>query len=556
MNGLTPAQRNTLYLKEAERSGIHKPILVALYQVQNSPALDDGETGLGISPTNRVSWEKVNTFARQVHYAANTIRSMINSLIAEGWQASDLWDPGQGCYSEKLLRTIATGFTPPTNDSSAALLEATDSQKLIESYQANLMSDLNAQDILANQSFLRSALKIFMELMPYSYLGLPSQREALLEMVRLWRGLDLRDTVLASLSLMPVGLGIFEKIPHESLELALPQIAYQLFTTEDEGYPHQREALIRLVQLWRRLDSREAAIVSLYDNESPDIAAQVVDPALMALLQRIPHLYEGNGNQRNALVEGFRLWHQLESRSETLVTLGVDADLLSAADAQPEELTKAAQHLDRVLLDFVRQIPTIYMGTEVQRHALLHLTQLWREMASQEQTFQSLCHDLKLLENARRGSPEASLPPIPHVLPTPPVQWTPENVQLFAPILPGGSFTWAAATCGGIHLPVNQMAVDEIVQMAEMMQQVRDRLSRSLQIICWHVSTATQGNLEEPDDDLHTLGAAVDFYCEDLTGDQIYWCLDPWWKGGMGRFRRYTHIIHLDAHGDRVRWLR
>lgn len=555
MNRLTPAQRNTLYLKEAERSGIHKPILAALYQVHNSPSLDDGETGLGISPANRVSWEKVNTFAKQVHYAASTIRSMINLLITEGWQGSDLWDPGQGCYSEKLLRAIATGFTPPADDSTAALLEATESQKLIDAYQANLAADLNNQEVLTNQSFLRSALRIFMELMPYSYLGLPQQRDALLEMVRLWRGLDLRDTVLASLSLMPVGLGIFEKMSHESLDLALPQIVYQLFS-EDEGYPHQREALLRLVQVWRQLESREAAIVSLYNNESPDVAPQVVDPALMALMQRIPNLYEGNGNQRNALVEGFRLWHQLESRSATLVALGVNPDLLSAADAQPEELTKAAQHLDRVLLDFVRQIPTIYTGTEIQRYALLHLTQLWREVASQEQTFQALCHDLKQMENARLGSPEAPPPPIPLVLPTPPVQWTPDTIQIFAPILPGGSFTWADATCGGTHTPANQLAVDEIIQMAEMLQRVRDRLSRPLQIIRWYVLTSAPGNLAEPDDDLHTLGDAVDFYCEGLTGDQIYWCLAPWWQGGLGRFRRYAHIIHLDAHRDRSRWLR
>jgi hypothetical protein len=35
---LSPDQRNYYYLLEAERAGIHKPILAALYQAHSSPS--------------------------------------------------------------------------------------------------------------------------------------------------------------------------------------------------------------------------------------------------------------------------------------------------------------------------------------------------------------------------------------------------------------------------------------------------------------------------------------------------------------------------------------
>jgi hypothetical protein len=62
MATLSLEQRNYYYLLEAERTGIHKPILAALYQAHNSPNCADGQTGLGITPANRVSLAQVNTF--------------------------------------------------------------------------------------------------------------------------------------------------------------------------------------------------------------------------------------------------------------------------------------------------------------------------------------------------------------------------------------------------------------------------------------------------------------------------------------------------------------
>ncbi|NER29734.1 MAG: peptidase M15A, partial [Symploca sp. SIO1C4] len=116
MATLSPDQRNYYYLIEAERAGIHKPILAAIHEVHSSPALADNETGLGISPANRVSLNQVNTFIEQVQYGANVIRAFTDSLIAQGWEGSDLWDAQQGHYTEKFLERLASGYVPTTSE--------------------------------------------------------------------------------------------------------------------------------------------------------------------------------------------------------------------------------------------------------------------------------------------------------------------------------------------------------------------------------------------------------------------------------------------------------
>ncbi|PSN17334.1 hypothetical protein C7271_18250 [filamentous cyanobacterium CCP5] len=107
MTPLAPDQRNYYYLIEAARAGIHKPILAALYAVHDEPRLADGESGLGIAPVNRVALEQVNTLPEQVQYGANTIRSITDTLIAEGWQGGDIWDAKAGRYTRRFLEAIA-----------------------------------------------------------------------------------------------------------------------------------------------------------------------------------------------------------------------------------------------------------------------------------------------------------------------------------------------------------------------------------------------------------------------------------------------------------------
>ncbi|MEM6433148.1 MAG: hypothetical protein AAF773_04700 [Cyanobacteria bacterium P01_D01_bin.115] len=311
----SPDQRNDYYLIEAARSGIHKSVLAALYATQGTPPLTDGETGLGIAPANRIPPDQVNTLPEQVQYAANTVRSLTNQLIAEGWQGKDLWDAAAGRYSDRFLQAIAEGYSPPVSDASAARLEPVDDQALIKAYLADLAIAYSAEQLPKNLVSLDQALLAFVERIPENYSRFTFQREALLEAVRLWRKLDTHAAAIATL---------VEVDDTGSLdEVQLDQALVDFISQADRyfsGYPNQREAFIRLVQLWRELDSREAAIRALAatDPFSSETNIEIIDPALIAFVQRLPERYRGQGDQRFSLTEGYRLWQGLDSRTTAI----------------------------------------------------------------------------------------------------------------------------------------------------------------------------------------------------------------------------------------------
>jgi hypothetical protein len=553
MAGLSADQRNHYYLQAAIRAGIHKPILAALYAAQRRPSLSDDETGLGVSPANRVPLEQVNTFAEQVQYAANSIRSLTERLIEQGWQSNEIWNLEQGHYSDRFLETVADGYVPSVTDAAAARLEPTDADKLLQAYLEDWTIDCKIAALPQNLGFLDAALKRFVEELPRYYLGASYQRQALLEAARIWRKLDHHQTTVAALleqeaaeSLSADGV--------RRLEQALLQFVRTL-PTHYAGYPHQREALLRLVLLWHQLHSREVAIAILEVAPSAETSIRMIDPALMAFLQRIAQSYQGKGDQRNALTETYRLWYGLESRGAVLQELGVDPQTLTASHPNRNTLLNVATQLDRSLLDFVKQLPVLYRETEPQREALIRLTQLWYGFEGRDQTLQALVNDVQRLETARRDSPDAACKLEPLVPPPRPSKWAPANLQLFVAILPHGSFSWAEATQGGYYLPTHQVTVDTIVHMAELAQQACDRIGRPLRIVRWYCPTQTNLELRSTSQQNHALGDAIEFYCDGLTGDQIYLALSPWWTGGLGRYRQYPYLCYIDAR-DRTRWTR
>ncbi|MBL1178501.1 peptidase M15A [Pantanalinema sp. GBBB05] len=552
MSLLNPYQRQDLYLREAIRAGIHKPILAALYATHSSPTLIDQETGLGISPANRITPEQVKTLAGQIRYAANTVRSFTNHLISERWRATDLWNREQGRYTDKFLQTIAYGYAAPPSDPTAAQLESCEYESLIAAYLGDTASDFQAVGLLQDQTGLDQQLPQFIEHVPNHYLGLANQQAALLEMVRLWLKLDTRDATIAGLTERSAGIES-NFSASTRLDLALLQFGHRVFASYS-GYPHQREALLRAVQLWQQLPSREAAIVALRHQPLPTPNPVGLDAALIALIQRIPQNYEGKGHQRNALVEGFQRWAQLESRSAALVRLGINSDLFAQAHPDPATLTQTATQLDRALIHFLQQLPRSYNGTETQREALLHLTQRWYEFTTRHQTVQTLVEHQQQMATARRGTIEAPPVPQPLVLPNSDPNWTPKTIQLFAPIIPNGSLTWAKATHGGIYLPPNQMTVDTIVQVAAAFQQICDRLGRPFTITTWYCPAEISARMTRNPQNRHSLGDAIEGYCEGLTGSQLYWFLDPWWSGGLGCYAQLPYLIYVDQRPDRVRW--
>jgi len=202
----------------------------------------------------------------------------------------------------------------------------------------------------------------------------------------------------------------------------------------------------------------------------------------------------------------------------------------------------AATQLDRALLDFMKQIPAIYQASDRQREALIRLVQLWRSLEGRDRAIQALLDDVIRMEHTQRS---ADAPPRPEPIASlaRPDRWTPENLQIHAPILPSSDFTWAEATQGGAYLPNHQETVDAIVHMAELAQQAVDRLGCPLRITKWYCPHQQHG-----------IGDAIEFYCDGLTGSQIYLALDPIWTGGLGQYPHTSYLCYLDARPYRVRW--
>ncbi|MEC4984080.1 MAG: D-Ala-D-Ala carboxypeptidase family metallohydrolase [Oscillatoria sp. PMC 1068.18] len=548
MAKLTLIQRNYYYLLEAERSGIHQPILAALYAVSAAPSLGDGETGLGIFPVNQIFSEELETFPKQVQYAANTIRALTESLINLGWSGEDLWNAEKGCYSDKFVETVADGYIPTAKEKSAARLESTDFEKLLSAYLVAREVDDDAAQLPQNLADLETALWELVKRVPDNYLGWTHQRDALVEAVRLWRKLDTPESAIAALAVEANVLP--ESLTESELDLLLKEDV-QRIAANYEGYPHQREALLRLTQLWRQLGSRDLAIASLENNSSPTPSLASIDPALIAFVRQVPQNYAGKGQQRNALTEAFRVWQQLGDRAEVLEVLGIEATILTANPGDQESLVDLATQLDRELLTFVQFIPRAYVEIDFQREALLRLVQLWRGLKTRSQTIASLSEDLKRLARER---PQAENRFSPRSIPPRPSSWTPENIQLFAPIIPDGAFTWAEATAGGVFLPGDLATVEAIVRIATLAQRVRDRLGFPLTIASWYRPPDVNQALGGAKASRHLVGDGIDFVCENLTGNQIYWALDPWFPGGLGRYTQFPYLCHIDARGYQVRW--
>jgi hypothetical protein len=549
MAKLSSEQRNVYYRMEAIRAGIHQPILAALYATQQAPPLEDGETGLGIAPANRIPPSQVSTLPEQVRYAANTLRSLTDHLTAEGWQSQDLWDNGQ--YRDRFLQRLAEGYSPPASDLAAARLEPTDAEALARAYSAAVAETSANRSLPADLTGLDPALLSFTAQIPAHYQGLSYQQQALLEAARLWRKLDSHGAVITAFKLSN-GVG---KVDEAALDKALLTFIQQV-DRYFSGYPNQREALCRLVQLWNQLDSREATIQWLLTDalRQSEIPLIRLDPALMAFVQRLSNGYQGKGTQRFTLMETYRLWQGLESRTAAIQHLGIDPQVLLHHTDDPVELAHNAAQIDRALLAFLETVPLTYDGNDIHREALLGLVQGWHQLEGRPQTVQFLFETLRRMERANRDGTDAMPSPRPQILPRRPSRWHPDNLQLDQAIVVNGSLTWAEATCGGRFMPDHQATVETIIRMAALAQEARDRINRPFRITHWYDPNGPALG-PAPSQNRHRLGGAINFYCPGLTGQQLYWALDPWWPGGLGHYADYPQLCYLDASSDRVRWV-
>ncbi|NET47377.1 MAG: DUF882 domain-containing protein [Merismopedia sp. SIO2A8] len=551
MAGLAPDQRNYFYLLAAGRVGVHKSILYALRIVHASPDLSDGEKGLGITPANQVEASDVDIFPEQVQYAANTVRSLTNDLVEQGWKAQDFWNPQEGRYSDRFVEQVAKGYQPSSGDRISGQLAPCDANELRQRYITDLSVDYSGEQLPQSLAYLDRALLDFIERVPRYYQKLAHQRDALLEAARIWRQLNTQDEAVSGLLGGDRALDTEEDVVDLDSELAK---FVSNMSKYYGGYPQQREAGLRLAQLWRQLPSREDAIASLQTNTSPETDLDEIDPALLAFIKRVPTYYQGQGDQRNAVTEGFRLWRGIASRKQALLELGIQQDLFSEP-LDPQTAQEVARQLDQALLEFIQRVPHAYQKTDAQRDSLIRLVQLWRKLASRETTVQGLIEDLKQLEQANARTVEVALTPRPRVIPSRPTRWTPRNIQLSASIIPNGNFTWSEATRAGQRMPPDQATVDAMIRIATLAQRARNQIGRPFIITSWYRPPAINAAVGGATFSRHVVGDAIDYYVEGLTGYDLYQALTPWWPGGLGVYGGNRYLIsHVDARGYRARW--
>ncbi len=550
MAKLSSAQRDAYYRIEAIRAGIHKPILAALYATHQAPPLEDGETGLGIAPANRIPPSQVNTLPEQVRYAANTLRSLTDALTAEGWQGKDLWNLPAGQYSDRFLQRVAEGYNPPASDLAAARLEPSDAEALALAYGKDITAHAPSKSLPKDLTNLDKTLLAFATQVPAHYKRLAFQQQALLEAVRIWRKLDSHGAVITAFKLSNA-VGIVDEIALDKALLTFIQQVERYFL----GYPNQREALLRLAQLWNQIDSRETTIRWLLKGDPQGCETHLarLDPALIAFVQNIPNRYQGKGSQRFALTEIYRIWQGLDSRTAAIQALGIDPQVLLNNTEDPVLLAQNAAQIDRALLAFLETIPLIYDGNDGHRDALICFVQAWQQLAGVPQTIQYLFENIRRMERANRETPDAMPPPHPQALPRRPSHWHPNNLHLDMTIVANGSFTWAEATRGGLFMPENQATVNAVVRVATLVQEARDRISRPFWVTRWYEPLGSQADGDGFIPIRHSLGDAIDIYCPGLTGHQLYWALDPWWPGGLSHYTRHPQLCYLDAGSSRVR---
>ena len=142
----------------------------------------------------------------------------------------------------------------------------------------------------------------------------------------------------------------------------------------------------------------------------------------------------------------------------------------------------------------------------------------------------------------------------PHPVCSPTI-WTLDNIVLSESVIPLSSFTWAEATHAGTRMPESQDILDGMIRIATEAQEARDLIQRPFVITSWYRTPSANAAAGGASDSRHLYGDAMDFWCEGVDGNQLYDWLDPWWRGGLGRYSAHPALVHIDARGEVARWI-
>ena len=116
-------------------------------------------------------------------------------------------------------------------------------------------------------------------------------------------------------------------------------------------------------------------------------------------------------------------------------------------------------------------------------------------------------------------------------------------------------FYWYELTHGGERLPDDRETVGAMIRIAEAADEARSKIGKAFHITSAFRPPAINRAVGGSSRSRHIVGDAFDFWVEGMSGGELYQTLDPIWDGGgLGRYRRFQRLSHIDARGWAARW--
>jgi lysozyme family protein len=116
------------------------------------------------------------------------------------------------------------------------------------------------------------------------------------------------------------------------------------------------------------------------------------------------------------------------------------------------------------------------------------------------------------------------------------------------------NFRWYELTHGGERLPPNEDVLNGMIRCATLAQKVRNHLGKPLVVTSGYRPPEINRRVGGARFSRHLVGDALDFVVPGMTGRALYNKLDHLIDGGLGQYRGFPNLIHIDARDGRARW--